>query len=122
MDFVTAALLIGRAWGTWRWRDPIAEDLPRAKRDAERAAEIGAAIGSSLLVSVALEALTWIAFSQGDCEAVALGERHLHAATTLADRFEAHESLNMAVICFVRAGHFDRARRSPPRRRARRPG
>ena len=110
VDFATAALLIGRAWGTWRWRDPIAEDLPRAKRDAERAAEIGAAIGSSLLVSVALEALTWIAFSQGDCEAVALGERHLHAATTLADRFEAHESLNMAVICFVRAGHFDRAR------------
>ena len=110
VDFATAALLIGRAWGTWRWRDPIAEDLPRAKRDAERAAEIAAAIGSSLLVSIALEALTWIAFSQGDCEAVALGERHLHAATTLVDRFEAHESLNMAVICFVRAGRFDRAR------------
>jgi tetratricopeptide (TPR) repeat protein len=110
VDFATAALLIGRAWGTWRWRDPIAEDLPRAKRDAERAAEIAAAIGSSLLLSIALEALTWIAFSQGDCEAVALGERHLHAATTLADRFEAHESLNMAVICFVRAGRFDRAR------------
>jgi DNA-binding SARP family transcriptional activator len=110
VDFATAALLIGRAWGTWRWRDPIAEDLPRAKRDAERAAEIAEAIGSSLLVSVALEALTWIAFSQGDCEAVALGERHLHAATTLADRFEAHESLNMAAICFVRAGRFDRAR------------
>jgi DNA-binding SARP family transcriptional activator len=110
VDFATAALLIGRAWGTWRWRDPIAEDLPRAKRDAERAAEIAAAIGSSLLVSVALEARTWIAFSQSDCEAVALGERHLHAAATLADRFEAHESLNMAVICFVRAGRFDRAR------------
>jgi DNA-binding SARP family transcriptional activator/tetratricopeptide (TPR) repeat protein len=110
VDFATAALLIGRAWGTWRWRDPIAEDLPRAKRDAERAAEIAEAIGSSLLVSVALEALTWIAFSQGDCEAVALGERHLHAAATLADRFEAHESLNMAAICFVRAGRFDRAR------------
>jgi tetratricopeptide (TPR) repeat protein len=109
-DFATAALLIGRAWGTWRWRDPIAEDLPRAKRDAERAAEIAEEIGSSLLVSVALEALTWIAFSQGDCEAVALGERHLRAASTLADRFEAHESLNMAVICFVRAGRFDRAR------------
>ena len=109
VDFATAALLIGRAWGTWRWRDPIAEDLPRAKRDAERAAQIAEAIGSSLLVSVALEALTWIAFSQGDCEAVALGERHLQAAATLADRFEAHESLNMAVICFVRAGRFDRA-------------
>ena len=88
---------------------PIAEDLPRAKRDAERAAQIAEAIGSSLLVSIALEALTWIAFSQGDCEAMALGERHLQAAATLADRFEAHESLNMAVICFVRAGRFDRA-------------
>jgi hypothetical protein len=41
---------------------------------------------------------------------VALGERHLHAAATLSDRFEAHESLTMAVLCFVRAGRFDRAR------------
>jgi len=71
VSFATGALLIGRAWGTWRWRDPIAEDLPRAKRDAERAAEIGEAIGSSLLLSISLEALSWVAFSQGDCEASA---------------------------------------------------
>jgi tetratricopeptide (TPR) repeat protein len=110
VSFATGALLIARAWGTWRWRDPIAEDLPRAKRDAERAVEIGEAIGSSLLLSIALEALTWVAVGQGDCEAVAMGERHLRAAATLADRFEAHESVNMAAICFVRAGRFDRAR------------
>jgi DNA-binding SARP family transcriptional activator len=110
VSFATGALLVARAWGTWRRRDPIAEDLPGARRDALRGAEIAEEIGSSLLLSIALEALTWIAFSQGDCEAASLGERHLRAAARLGDRFEANESLNMAVISYVRGGQFERAR------------
>ena len=111
VDFATAALLIGRAWGTWRWRDPIAEDLPRAKRDAERAAQIAEAIGSSLLRLDRARGADVDRLQPGRLRGAGAGRAPPPGGDALADRFEAHESLNMAVICFVRAGRFDRARR-----------
>jgi len=56
--------------------------------------------------------LTWITFEEGHGEAAALGERHLHAAATLGDRLEAHESLTVAAICFVHAGRYGAAQRA----------
>ena len=56
--------------GTWRWRDPIAEDLAaRQARRRARGARSPRRSARRCCVSIALEALTWIAFSQGDCEA-----------------------------------------------------
>jgi DNA-binding SARP family transcriptional activator len=112
VTFETGALLVGRSWGVAGWRGLELTDVPGAKRDALRAVEIAEAIGSELLHAVALEGLTWITFEEGHGEAAALGERHLHAAATLGDRLEAHESLTVAAICFVHAGRFGAARRA----------
>jgi DNA-binding SARP family transcriptional activator/tetratricopeptide (TPR) repeat protein len=109
--FETGALLVGRSWGMAGWRGVRRRDLPAAKRDAERAVEIAQAISSPLLHAVALEGLTWITFEEGHREAAALGRRHRHAAATLGDRLEAHESLTVAAICFAHAGLFGQARR-----------
>jgi hypothetical protein len=108
--FEAGALLVARSWALDRWRGAGDRDLPAAERDAQRAVAIAESTGSSLLHAVALEGLTWITFESGLCQAAALGERHLRAATTLADRVEAHESLTVAAMCFAYAGRYDDAR------------
>jgi DNA-binding SARP family transcriptional activator len=110
VSYAAGALLVGRAFGQWRWGEPVDVDLQQARRDAERAVDIAEAIGSMVLMSNALEALTWLAFGQGNREAVELGERHLRAAGTMIDRVEAHETVGAAAICFARGGRLDRAR------------
>jgi hypothetical protein len=85
-------------------------DITGAKRDAARALAIAESIGSSVLQAVALEGLTWLSFKEGLGEAAELGRRHLHAAATLADHVEAHESFATAAICFANAGDFESAR------------
>ena len=108
-SFAAGALLLGRCWGIRRW------STPRLSRsgdiaDARRAVEIAEEIGSSFLLAMALEGLTWLSFDAGHCGAAALGERHLQAASQLSDRIEAHESVTVAVMCFARAGDFARAK------------
>jgi hypothetical protein len=110
VSFEAGTLLVGRAFSKWRWGDPVALDLEAARRDAQRAADVGEAIGSAALTSNALEALTWIAFARGNREAAELAERHLRAAARMADRSEAHETVSVAAICFARGGRLDRAR------------
>jgi len=112
----TGALLLWRSWGGRRRRERRGvgprTDVPTAKRDATRAIEIAETVGSSVLLAVALEGLTWLTFDEGLGEAGALGERHLRAAATLADHVEAHESYTTAAICFANAGRWDAARRA----------
>jgi hypothetical protein len=110
VSYDTGALLVGRAFQHWRWGEPVALDIAAARRDAERAVDVAEAIGSASVLSNALEALTWIAFGQGNRESVELGERHLRAAAAMADRVEAQETVTVAAICFARGARFDRAR------------
>ena len=114
-SFAAGALRVGRSWGTRQWAThgytgARHRSLEEAKRDAERAVEIAEEIGSSLLLAYALEGFMWLSFDEGHRDAAALGERQLHAAAVLTDRVEAHESLVVAVMCFARAGQYDRAR------------
>ncbi len=114
-SFAAGALRIGRSWGTRQWATHgytgrRHHSLVEARRDAERAVEIAEEIGSSLLLAYALEGFMWLSFDEGHRDAAALGERQLQAAAVLTDRVEAHESLVVAVMCFARAGQYDRAR------------
>jgi len=109
-NFERGALLLARSWGRSRWRDVVQRDVPGARRDVERALEIAERIGSNYLAAHALEGLTWLVLEEGYCEAEAMGDRLVRAASSLSNRVEAHESLGVAAICFARAGRFDRAR------------
>ena len=114
-SFAAGALRVGRSWGARQWsthgfKGRLHRSLEEAKRDAERAVEMAEEIGSSLLLAYALEGFMWLSFDEGHRDAAALGERQLQAAAVLTDRVEAHESLVVAVMCFARAGQYDRAR------------
>ncbi len=107
--FAAGAALLGRCWGVRRWRagrPARSGDIA----DAPPPGEIAEKGGSSFQLAVALEGLTWLSFDEGHRDAAALGERHLQAASQLNDRVEAHESITIAVMCFVRAGDFARAK------------
>jgi DNA-binding SARP family transcriptional activator len=109
-SFEVGALLVGRSWGKARWYDVEQRDVPGARTDIERAVEIAERVGSNLLLTHALEGLTWLVLEEGDCEAKAMAERLLRSGRALSNRIEAHESIGVASICFTRAGCFDRAR------------
>ncbi|HEX6024498.1 MAG TPA: AAA family ATPase [Solirubrobacter sp.] len=106
--FEEGAALLGRCWGLRRWHSGQVRRSGDIA-DARRAVEIAEEIGSTFLLAVALEGLTWLSFDEGHRDAAALGERHLQAASRLS-RGEAHESITIAAMCFARAGDFERAK------------
>jgi predicted ATPase/DNA-binding SARP family transcriptional activator len=106
--FAHATALIGRA-GLRERLGVDTRSLEEAKREAEQAVAIAEAIGPSELLATALESLTWTVFEEGLCGMGVIGERLLRASLDSPDRFEAHENLVIAAMCFAWAGDFERA-------------
>jgi hypothetical protein len=109
ISFERGALLVGHAsavhWGIPRHTagdvDPVA--------DAERAIEIAEAIGSTELLSYAVDTLSAVAERIGFCRSEWMAEQALRAARRIADPVESHELLVNAAADFCRAGRFDAA-------------
>jgi len=108
-SFARAAQLIGR-WGL-RVRAGVDErTVDDAKRDAEHAVAIAETTGPPELVATALEVLTWTTLEQGFCDADVMGKRLISASMNSPDRFEAHECLVAAALCYGWSGRYERSR------------
>jgi hypothetical protein len=106
-EFNTAALLIGRA-SMGRWFQMTPDERRTTRAAAERAVEIAERIGSTYLLSHALEALGWRDADDGFCEAGETADRMLSLVGRMSDRSEIGETMVVATVCLLRAGrHAD---------------
>jgi hypothetical protein len=107
VTFERGAFLVGRgSLGYWELGPIENED---ARRDAERAVEIASEIGSSTLLSYALDSLAEGASGRGFCESARIAERALEVFEMMEDRVEAHEMLVTAALSLAEAGNFEAA-------------
>jgi len=107
VSFEAAALLTGRSvsnhWG-------ITDHAQSASvRDAERAVEVAEMVGSSYLLSYALDGLAGVVEREGFCRAAEMAERTLGSARGMTDRVQAHELLVTAALSFADAGQLELA-------------
>ena len=109
--FEVGALLIGRA-SMVRWFVLTPEQQREAREAAERAIEIADRIGSTRLLSHALEALGWRDADSGFCLAGETADRMLDLVAKMSDRVEAAETVVIAAVCLLRAGRFEEARQT----------
>jgi DNA-binding SARP family transcriptional activator/tetratricopeptide (TPR) repeat protein len=107
-DFNTAALLVGRA-SMGRWFHLAPDEQRQAREAAERAVEIAERIGSTFLLSHALEALGWRDADYGFCEAGETADRMLALVGRMSDRSEIGETMVVASVCLLRAGRHAEA-------------
>jgi class 3 adenylate cyclase len=107
LTFERGALLTGRATARYWEVAPLAYE--EARRDAERAVEIATAIGSSTLLTYAVDAVASVTDEKGFCESAQIAERALEVGETMEDRVEAHEMFVTAAISFADAGNFEAA-------------
>jgi class 3 adenylate cyclase len=107
LTFERGALLAGRA--TARYWEVAPLPYEEARRDAERAVEIATAIGSSTLLTYAVDAVASVTDEKGFCESAQIAERALEVGETMEDRVEAHEMFVTAAISFADAGNFEAA-------------
>jgi DNA-binding SARP family transcriptional activator len=106
VTFERGALLAGRATATYWEVAPLGEEVPG---DAERAVEIAKEIGSSALLTYALDALAFHVQQKGFCESTQVAKQALEVGKSMEDRVEAHEMFVTAAISFAEVGDFEAA-------------
>jgi class 3 adenylate cyclase len=107
LTFERGALLAGRASATfWEVASPDPAD---ARADGERAVQIAEKIGSSTLLTYALDALAGQVEEKGFCESAQMAERTEAVGRAMEDRVEAQEMFVTAAINFAEAGNFEAA-------------
>jgi DNA-binding SARP family transcriptional activator len=107
--FEIGALLVGKA-SLVRWYHLTPEMQKEARAAAEKAIELAEAIGSTRLLSHALEALWWRDADSGFCGAGATADLMLELMERMNDPTEAAETAVIAAVCLARAGRFDDGR------------
>jgi class 3 adenylate cyclase len=108
VTFARGALLAGRATAAfWEVGPPLFGEEVRP--DAERAVEIAKEIGSSALLTYALDALASQTRQTGFCESTQVATQALEVAKSVEDRVEGHEMFVTAAISFAEAGNFEAA-------------
>jgi class 3 adenylate cyclase len=107
VTFERGALLAGRA--TARFWEIASLGPEEARGDGERAVEIAEEIGSSILLTYALDALAGYVQQKGFCESAQMAERTQAVGKAMEDRVEAHEMFVTAAISFAEAGNFQAA-------------
>ena len=102
-----AALLIGRA--VWNRREGVTAPAAEIKADAERALGIAEKIGSTPLLSHALDSYLMERRTQGFCGILAVADRIAQVAEHYPDRREIHEMIVTASIACGEVGEWDRS-------------
>jgi predicted ATPase/class 3 adenylate cyclase len=107
VTFERGALLAGRASAGFWEVDSVGPE--EARRHGERAVEIAEKIGSSTLLTYALDQLAGQVQQKGFCESAQMAERTQAVGKAMEDRVEAHEMFVTAAISFAEAGDFEAA-------------
>ena len=107
--FEIGALLVGKA-SLVRWYHLTPEMQKEARAAAEKAIALAEAIGSTRLLSHALEALWWRDADSGFCGAGTTADLMLDLMERMNDPTEAAETAVIAAVCLARAGRFDDGR------------
>jgi class 3 adenylate cyclase len=106
MSFEAGALLVGRTSLPF-WQGRIGEQLDL--RDAERAIEIAEAVGSTYLLSYAVDNLAMLGGTAGFCRSGDLAEEALRVGREMTGRVESHETFVSAAVLFAQAYRFAEA-------------
>ncbi|HEX5619588.1 MAG TPA: hypothetical protein VFX51_14300, partial [Solirubrobacteraceae bacterium] len=103
--FEVGALLIGKA-SMVRWYHLTDAEQATARAAAERAIEVAETIGSTRLLSHALESLWWRDADSGFCGAGATADLMLELMKRMNDPVEGAETAVIAAVCLARSGRF----------------